>query len=1084
MKRRLIKVMAIPLLIALIAGQALFLPQGFSFYSLAVRAEEASAETPETIIRDGRQELENRKAQKRFVLEDAYQGFYDQYLIGAQAAIDYLNGLDPAQLSVAEAKQKVEEAYAMEQEAFDTTFEDATQTSLLALDTLVKSMQDHATNEAVKEKIKDFSTKAQQSIRDARTLGDQITIVEPLRQTAFQKLGEFEREVLLATLDQHYEALKADGNKNEAELTAAYQAKKAEIEKIVINRSGIIDQSVPGKSQPTMGNYVEANQADILKALDTAADTPKSSGSQPPAETEKTAEPADLDRLKRYVADTTYTTAPEGYTPPYYIETYRNQYQDLIEAGNQILAQEKQTEKEVQAINARFKTLVDQIEEDAANRMGLVVALLGAPLTDEEGLRDYKPRSWDAYKPVLARAVAAVDNPDLGQPELDQIADELNDAIGALEGLANFHDLESTLKLWDNVPNYVDLYTTNTHPAFVTAYREAEAVNADRNNDQPTIDQALQQLKAAFDQLKTRVSKHENEAAIKKVHHDMGVNGDERNKLDQLSRRQYTPQTFDPFFALYEENLRLIADTTTSNEPENTAHFKERAQALLTAMGNLQRRAKTKALQDKVSEAKREIATDRYEESGIKKLQALVDEAETLLKDANVDQATVDAKRKAIEEAIGALVEKIDYSRLDEAIRKAQAIREDDLTGKSKADLADGIQAAQAVRNKKPVTQAEIEQAAQQLNDIIDHLQKQANKDALREKIDAVQKKDLNPYTPDSKAALERALEAAKQVIANTDATQDDVDQALAALEQAEAALTEKTKIDRTALDQLIREVEDGIQNRVPSSDLQKALDAAKAVLGDPTATQEAVNRAKDELQQAFDAWKQVKPSDPQAEKVDYSKLEVALEKVKKIDSSAYTEKSVHEMTDAVKHAVDIRNQADASQADVDAATDRLNRAIERLERKTDPIPAPATDKTKLKALVDEIETVVPSTDMGEDLKKTLQDAKKVLENEQATQADIDTAYQQLQTAFEQSKKHHDHTGTTSTTQKKPDESKQTPSQKPSVTTSTGGASSIQDSDHPQLPRTGETLPISAMLFLVIGLASAFGFKLYRQTRD
>ena len=786
MKKSKLTIISLLLVAMLLLSQVYVLP-GLVAKEDHVYAEE---ETASSIIDAAKQELQNRKAKNKFVLEDGYQGFFEQYLYGWNDAWEILNNVNTELTSVEDAKVKVEEAYAREQLAFTETFKDATDTSIASLQTLTNSMSEHATNEEVKARVKAFEDEAKQKITSAHTLGEQISVIEPLRSTAFQKLGEFEREVLLDELKAEYEKLKASTN-NLDELTRVYEAKKSDIQSIKIDRSGVINQEVGNKENPTMGNYVTANKQALLQELKTAAETPTS-----PVE-EDDAEEADVTKLQNFVRDTTYTAErnPDGpYDPPYFLQQYKDEYKALVEEGKQILAKDKKTATEVKDLNEKFQALVDKLEQSANERMGLAVTLIGAPLTDEEGLRDYTPSSWQAYKPILEKAVALIDKSDASAEELDAMADELAQAISDLKPIAKFHELESTLKLWENVPSYTDTYTTDTHPAFVEAYKEAQEVANNKDNDQQTIDAAHKKLKDAFASLKVRVTKHHNENAIKQVHHDMGVNGEERDKLDKLSRQQYTPESFDNFFALYDENLALIADTTTSNEKENEERFAAKAKELLEAMANLQRRANTKALKDKITEAEKKLADGNYEEEGVKKLQALINEGKKLIEDANVSQNDVDAKRSAIEEAMTELVEKIDYTNLDAAITKANDVDKETLTKKSKGDLEAAITKAQGVREKDPVTQEEVEAAAKELNDVVENLQEKADKDALKQKIDELKDKDLNDYTDETKTAFEDALKKAEDVLKKEDATQKDVDDALKALTEAEKGLKEKGK--------------------------------------------------------------------------------------------------------------------------------------------------------------------------------------------------------------------------------------------------------------------------------------------------
>lgn len=117
-------------------------------------------------------------------------------------------------------------------------------------------------------------------------------------------------------------------------------------------------------------------------------------------------------------------------------------------------------------------------------------------------------------------------------------------------------------------------------------------------------------------------------------------------------------------------------------------------------------------------------------------------------------------------------------------------------------------------------------------------------------------------YTEDSFAALQTALAAAQAVLENSAATQDTVDAATAALNDAMDALvlvssSSDAEIVTDALEKLILKAE-GLQRIMYSADsfaaMEEALDAAKAVLENPEKTQSMVNEAAATLRAAINA--------------------------------------------------------------------------------------------------------------------------------------------------------------------------------------------------------------------------------------
>ena len=142
----------------------------------------------------------------------------------------------------------------------------------------------------------------------------------------------------------------------------------------------------------------------------------------------------------------------------------------------------------------------------------------------------------------------------------------------------------------------------------------------------------------------------------------------------------------------------------------------------------------------------------------------------------------------------------VEKGELYDLAQQAQDIKNDGYTEDSWNALQEAINAAFDVYDDKDATAEEIQTAYENLQTAIEGLKKeepvdpeptpdQVNKDALwalLEKYDGYVSTD---YTADSWAAFYSAYETASAVAQNDDATQDEVDAAVAALERAGAAL-------------------------------------------------------------------------------------------------------------------------------------------------------------------------------------------------------------------------------------------------------------------------------------------------------
>lgn len=191
--------------------------------------------------------------------------------------------------------------------------------------------------------------------------------------------------------------------------------------------------------------------------------------------------------------------------------------------------------------------------------------------------------------------------------------------------------------------------------------------------------------------------------------------------------------------------------------------------------------------------------TDAYTSASLEALQNAVDEAQTVYNKADATQTEVDNAKANVEAKIAALKEKADKSALRLAVKAAEgeAALTDKYTEESIAALQTAIDAANRVLADDNATQAEVDAQVEAVN---------AAKAALEEKKAPVVKEELekavadatevvgatDKYTEASLAALQSAIDAANEVLQNSDATQDEIDAAVQAVKEARAALKAK----------------------------------------------------------------------------------------------------------------------------------------------------------------------------------------------------------------------------------------------------------------------------------------------------
>ena len=225
------------------------------------------------------------------------------------------------------------------------------------------------------------------------------------------------------------------------------------------------------------------------------------------------------------------------------------------------------------------------------------------------------------------------------------------------------------------------------------------------------------------------------------------------------------------------------------------------------------------------------------------------------------------------------------------------------------------------------------------------------SKTDLDKAIKAIEAKnpDSSKYTADSWKTFADAMAHAKAVIADDSVTQQDVDNALKALTDAYAGLTEKTPepapVSKSELDKKIKAIEaeklDGSKYTAESwKAFETAMAHAKAVIASDSATQQDVDAALGALTSARDGLTEkgeVKP-DPKPEPgtVDKAALDKAVKKVEaeKLDGSKYTAESWKAFETALAHAKAVIGNANSTQFDIDNALSMLNDARAALKEK------------------------------------------------------------------------------------------------------------------------------------------------------
>lgn len=202
-------------------------------------------------------------------------------------------------------------------------------------------------------------------------------------------------------------------------------------------------------------------------------------------------------------------------------------------------------------------------------------------------------------------------------------------------------------------------------------------------------------------------------------------------------------------------------------------------------------------LKDLIEKAKEEDLEGKTIASRDEFLEALIEAQKALVAEDIKNEEVINRLNKAIEGLVDAPV--VNTKALVEAVAKADDLTEDVVNKAIKKNVEvfnKALADAKAVLAKDEPTQEEIDAAAKALNEALDGLKVlRGNPEALNSALEAASKKDESKYTAESWAALMAVVEEVKAIDLEN-ATQKEIDKAVAKLNKAVDALEEKVVIE------------------------------------------------------------------------------------------------------------------------------------------------------------------------------------------------------------------------------------------------------------------------------------------------
>lgn len=597
-------------------------------------------------------------------------------------------------------------------------------------------------------------------------------------------------------------------------------------------------------------------------------------------------------------------------------------FKALVKEGYDLVATGAQTQDEVTAMI----TKLDGAEGKLVNASALRTAIADA----EKKVETSTVTSAEPVKAKIAEAKQLLVNG--AKEQIEAMVTALNEAVAGLVERGNTDELKALIDQYAEEKLTADAHTTSTWSAYETALNAANAIVTDNSNsDQAAVDAA----KKALEDAHAALAKRGNTDALKAL----------IEEYKELKEADYTHETW----VKYEEALEAANGIVADNSNKAQAEVDAAKDALKAAKEALEKapvdpQLDTSKLQAAIDAAK-DVTESQYTTASYDAMKKVLADAEKLLTTAK-DQATIDAKEKALNDAVAALEKRGDTGELKGLINQyaAEDLKEADYTVDSWKAYADALNAAEdVVKDNSNLNQEAVDAAKDALEKAHTELTKveQIDKAALEAAIAAANAADASLYTTDSYKAMTKVLANAEKVLKDSK-DQREIEAATTALNDAVAALAERgNTVDLKALIEEYKDLKETDFTADSWKDYADALKAANAIVKDNSnSNQTAVDAALNALK---DARADLVPVEkPPVTPVDKSELKASYDKYKDKKNDGYTAESWAKFENALKSAKAILDNEAATADQVKAALAQLNSAADGLTKA--PITPPKDD--------------------------------------------------------------------------------------------------------------------------------------------
>ena len=315
---------------------------------------------------------------------------------------------------------------------------------------------------------------------------------------------------------------------------------------------------------------------------------------------------------------------------------------------------------------------------------------------------------------------------------------------------------------------------------------------------------------------------------------------------------EYTTETWAAFKAALDKAEEVLAKAAATQDEVDAAEAElERTALALVKRGN------KLDLENLIAYAKAEQAKPEYQYvvPAVKKaFEEALSKAEEVMADIDASEADVQAAYDELLEKTWMLEYKGNKENLKDLYEFAEMLDLELYTSKTAEPVRAALEAAKAVLDNENALQADIDEAYNGLKAAVDGLTLKVNKDALGELIKGAEAIDLSKYLDSSKTDFAGALENAKAVYADDQATDKDVYDAYNRLQKAIFDL--RLIPDKSLLEDLLNKASEMDESKYTAESfavLKAAMEEALVVFNDTEATESDVKAAETKLSDAIE---------------------------------------------------------------------------------------------------------------------------------------------------------------------------------------------------------------------------------------